>query len=169
MSEFSSPTPISPEHDHSAFDCGDPSLNEFLQRHALDKQNAKLSRTYIVLRGSVIVAYYTLAHVSVTQEETPKKFGRGMPRVIPAMLMARLAVDQSAQRHGLGRSLLSDAMRRTWGVMEIGAAPVRLFVVDAKDDNAKAFYERFDMTASPQNPMRLFLSYKDLKPIYGEQ
>jgi len=169
MSEFSIPTPISRDYDHSSFDCGKPPLNEFLQRHAFDKQNAKLSRTYVVARDSVIVAYYTLAHVSITQEETPKKFGRGMPSVIPALLLARLAVDQAAQGHGFGRSLLVDALRRTWGVMEIGAAPVRLFVVDAKDDDARAFYERFDMAPSPHNPMRLFLSYQDLKLIYEER
>jgi GNAT superfamily N-acetyltransferase len=168
MSDFAAPTPLGLDNDTHGFDCGKTPLNEFLQLHALDKQNARLSRTYVVTRESVVVAYYTLAHVSVTQEETPKKLGRGMPRAIPAMLMARLAVDLTAQGHGLGRSLLTDALRRTWAVMEDGPAPVRLFVVDAKDDEAKAFYERFDMDPSPQNPMRLFLSYKDLKPLFAE-
>jgi ribosomal protein S18 acetylase RimI-like enzyme len=91
-----------------------------------------------------------------------------MPHSIPAILMARLAVDLTAQGHGLGRSLLTDALRRTWAVMDAGPAPVRLFVVDAKDDEAKAFYERFDMLPSPQNPMRLFLSYKTLQPLFEE-
>jgi hypothetical protein len=170
MSEFTSPTPINAEHDTSAFDCGKPPLNQFLQGHALDKQNAKLSRTYVVTRDACVVAYYTLVHISVTREDAPKKFGRGMPDVIPALLMARLAVNMTAQGHGLDRSLLSGALRRTWAVMDIGAAPVRLFVVDAKDEEAKAFYERFDfdMIPSPQDPMRLFLSYKDLKAIYEE-
>jgi GNAT superfamily N-acetyltransferase len=82
-----------------------------------------------------------------------------------AILMARLAVDQTAQGQGLGRSLLVDALERTWSVMQNGAAPVRLFVVDAKDEEAKAFYERFGMLTSPANPMRLFLSYKTLSAI----
>lgn len=47
--------------------------------------------------------------------------------------------------------------------MQAGAAPVRFFVVDAKDEEANAFYERFDMIAAPQNAMRLYLSYKTLK------
>lgn len=50
--------------------------------------------------------------------------------------------------------------------MESGAAPVRLFAVDAKDETAKAFYERFEMTPAPNNPLRLFLIYKDLKLMY---
>lgn len=168
MSEFTPPTPINNEHDLSFFNCGKPPLNEFLQRHAYDKQKAFLSRTYVVTRERFVVAYYTLVLVSVSQEDTPKELGRGMPSVIPAMLLARLAVDKTAQGHGLGRSLLTDALRRTWAVMEKGAAPVRLFIVDAKDEEAKAFYERFelDMLVSSQNPMRLFLSYKDLKLLF---
>jgi hypothetical protein len=40
-------------------------------------------------------------------------------------------------------------------------------VVDAKDDEARAFYERFDMVRSPVDPMRLFLTYKTLQPLFG--
>jgi GNAT superfamily N-acetyltransferase len=166
MPEFSLPVAICSGHDLTTFDCGKPPLNEYLQRHALDKQNAKLSRTYVVSNGSVVVAYYTLAHISINQEEVPKKFGRGMPSTIPGMLLARLAVDHTAQGHGLGRSLFTDALRRTWTVIDAGPAPVRLFVVDAKDDEAIAFYERFEMTPSTQDPMRLFLLYKDLKLMF---
>jgi GNAT superfamily N-acetyltransferase len=168
MPEFGIPMPLTVEHNHSLFDCGQPSLNLFLQCHAFDTQNARLSRTYIMVCDDVIVAYYTLVHLSVTQEETPKKFGRGMPSLIPAILLARLAVDQNVQGRGLGRSLFSDALKRTWAVMESGAAPVRLFVVDAKNSDALVYYKRFEMTPSPQNPMRLFLPYKKLKQIYGQ-
>lgn len=158
------PVPLNPEHDTAAFDCGKTSLNEFLKLHALDKQTAMLSRTYVVTLGAnVVVGYYTLTHQSTLQTETPKKLGRGMPSSIPAILMARFAVDVNWQGQGLGRSLFTDALRRTWAVMRSGAAPVRFFVVDAKDEEAKAFYERFDMLAAPQNPLRLYLSYKTVR------
>lgn len=91
-----------------------------------------------------------------------------MPNTIPAILLARLAVDIKFQGHRLGTSLFGDALRRTLSVMDNGAAPVRLFVVDAKDEGARAFYERFEMTRSPQNAMRLFLSYKELKVLFDE-
>lgn len=168
MPELTAPVPINAQHDPSVFDCGKPPLNEFLRRHALDKQNAKLSRTYVAERGFRIAAYYTLVHVSVAQEEAPKKFGRGMPSEIPAMLMAKLAVDKAAQEQGLGRSLLVDALTRTWAVMENGPVPVRLFIVDAKDDDARSFYARFDMIPSPLDPMRLFLSYKTIAAILSQ-
>lgn len=166
MSSFLPPEPIGSKHNLGEFDCGKEPLNAFLKLHALDKQRAMLSRTYVVCDNAKVVGYYTLAHVSVTVEEPPKKMARGMPRNIPAILMARLAVDRCAHGQGLGRSMFTDGIRRTWSVMNAGPAPVRLFVVDAKDDDARAFYLRFDMTASPLDPMRLFLSYKTLANIF---
>lgn len=169
MSDLQAPEPITVTHDVSSFDCGKVALNEFLQRHARDKQEARLSRTYVVTSSAEVVGYYTLAHISVVQTEAPKKLGRGMPSAIPALLMARFAVDVRFQGKGLGRSLFTDALRRTWAVIQVGAAPVRFFVVDAKDEDAKAFYERFDMIAAPQNPMRLYLSYKTLSGLFEEE
>ena len=171
MFDFQAPILLTPAHNVSAFDCGKAPLNDFLRLHALDKQNAMLSRTYVVtgdVDGGVAVAgYYTLTHNVTLQSDAPKKLGRGMPSSIPVLLMARFAVDARFQGQGLGRSLFTDALRRTWAVMEAGAAPVRLFVVDAKDDEARAFYEKFDMIAAPHNPLRLYLSYKTLKAEFG--
>lgn len=116
----------------------------------------------------MVVGYYTLAHASVLQSEAPKKMGRGMPSSIPAMLMARFAVDLTMQGRGLGHDLFMDATRRTWAVIQSGAAPVRFFIVDAKDEVAKAFYQRFDMIPASENPMRLFLSYKTLRQTFEE-
>ncbi len=166
MPDLAAPTAITADHDVSAFDCGKPPLDEFLKIHALAKQNAMLSRTYVVTDGERVVAYSTLAHVAVQSSKAPKKMGRGMPDAIPAMLLARLAVDAGFHGSGLGRSLFTDAIRRTWVVMAAGPTPVRLFVVDAKDKEARRFYERFDMVPSPVDPRRLFLSTKTLRAIF---
>ncbi|MBL8048755.1 MAG: GNAT family N-acetyltransferase [Chthonomonas sp.] len=168
MPDFAAPTPLTAEHEVANFDCGKPPLNDFLKEHALARQNAMLSRTYVVTPvGSLhVAAYYTLAHVSSVREQAPKKIARGMPDTIPALLLARLAIDETFQRQGLGKSLFSDALRRTWAVMSQAAAPVRFFVVDAKDEEARAYYEKLGMTPSPTNPMRLFLHYKDLQAIF---
>lgn len=171
MRSLRPPVPLSIEHRTDAFSCGRRELDEFLRQHALQKQSAMLSRTYVVLvdgpeEDACVVAYYTLAHVSIAQQDAPKRLSRGMPQTIPAMLMARFAVDLAHQGQGLGRSLFTDAIRRTWAGMNAGPAPMRLFVVDAKDEKARSFYERFDMVPSPANPMRLFLSYKSLRAAF---
>ena len=82
---------------------------------------------------------------------------------IPAILMARFAIDVSAQGMGLGKRLFRDALLRSLSVTEELA--VRAFVVDAKDENAAKFYQKFDMMFLPDNPNRLFLHFKDVKKI----
>lgn len=163
MTDLSAPALLSDEHELDHFACGRPTLDEFLKVHALAKQTAMLSRTYVVTTKSTeVVAYYTLAHLNVQSQEAPKRISRGMPSSIPAILLVRLAIDQRFQGRGLGRSLFADALWRTWAVMS-GHVPVRFFVVDAIDESARAFYERLGMVPSPTNPMRLFLHYKDLR------
>lgn len=164
-----SPTLLLPSHETVEFDCGKAPLNVFLKEHALSRQNARLSRTYVVTEtgSQSVVAYYSLAHVTIHREDAPKKIGRGMPDTIPALLLARLAVDLKYQGRRLGSSMLGDALRRVWTVMEHAPAPVRFFIVDALDDEARAFYERMQMIPSPVAPMRLFLHYKDVEALFG--
>jgi hypothetical protein len=56
---------------------------------------------------------------------------------------------------------LKDAMLRALQAADI--AGIRAFVVHAKDDQAKAFYERFDFTPSPSDPYHLFRLMKDIR------
>jgi predicted N-acetyltransferase YhbS len=77
------------------------------------------------------------------------------------MLLARLAVDTSWQRHGVGRALLADAVRRTLQAAEL--AGIRALAVHAKDDEARRYYEQFDFVASPADPLHLMVLLKDIR------
>lgn len=44
-------------------------------------------------------------------------------------------------------------------------AGIRGLVVEAKDERARKFYERFGFEAFPANPLRLFILTKDLQAI----
>lgn len=80
---------------------------------------------------------------------------------IPVILLARLPVDVSEQGRRLGATLLKDALHRVASAAyEIGT---RALLVHAKDDKAKAFYQRYDSEASPTDPLHLFLLLKDLR------
>jgi len=59
---------------------------------------------------------------------------------------------------GVGELLLADAIRRGLG----GGRSIAVFaiVVDAKDDDAVAFYRRYGFQPFPSRPMRLFLPAK---------
>lgn len=163
------PQVLSEEHVTAGFSCGEPELDRFLQGSALNRQKARLSRTYVVAVGSEVAGYYTLAHVQLQANEMPPKLARGMPSSIPAILMARLAVDQKFQGRGLGESLFADALLRTWSVVEQGAAPVRFFLVDAMHERAKAYYLRFGMQPLGDDSLRLYLSYKQIQVALGSE
>ncbi|HEX9995801.1 MAG TPA: GNAT family N-acetyltransferase [Abditibacterium sp.] len=160
---FSAPKVLTEGDSTESFSCGEAELDRFLHGSALNRQKAMLSRTYVVTVGNEIAGYYTLAHVQLQASAMPTKMSRGMPSSIPAILMARLAVDERFQKRGLGESLFADALMRTWSVVEQGAAPVRFFLVDAKHEKAKAYYLRFGMKPFGDDSLRLYLSYKQIQ------
>lgn len=159
---LSGPVTLTAGHDLSAFDCGVGELNDYLQKYALASIGSGSARTYVAMRGSRVVGYYSLAYGAVSPENSPERIRKGMPRhPIPVMLLARLAVDRAEQGKGLGKGLLKDACLRTAKAAEI--AGLRALLVHAKDDDAKAFYQRFDFEVSPTHERHLMLLLKDLR------
>ena len=74
---------------------------------------------------------------------------------MPAAILGRLAVDQRYQGRGLGELILADAIKRVLRASE--ALAVHALVVDAKDDHARTFYERYGFVAFVDTPNRLYL------------
>jgi GNAT superfamily N-acetyltransferase len=151
-------------HAMEGFDCGSDALNRFLIRHALQNEQAGASRTYVALDDTEIAGYYTLVVGQVEHAAAPERLKKGLARhPVPIMLLARLAIATHWQGKGLGSGLLKDAMLRTLQAADI--AGIRAFAVHAKDDQARAFYERFDFVASPSDPYHLFRLLKDIRAI----
>jgi predicted N-acetyltransferase YhbS len=151
-------------HAVEGFDCGSEALNRFLIRHALQNEQAGASRTYVALDDAAIAGYYTLVVGQVEHAAAPERLKKGLARhPVPIMLLARLAIATQWQGKGLGAGLLKEAMRRTLEAANI--AGIRAFAVHAKDDQARAFYERFDFVASPSDPYHLFRLLKDIRAI----
>jgi GNAT superfamily N-acetyltransferase len=149
-------------HAIDSFDCGSEPLNRFLSHFALQNQQAGASQTYVAINDATVVGYYTLVVGQVAYDDAPQRLTKGMARLpVPIMLLARLAVATNWQGKGLGSGLLKDAMLRTLRAAEI--AGIRAFAVHAKDDGARAFYERFGFLASPSDPHHLFRLMKDIR------
>lgn len=156
------PEKLTPSHDVSGFDCGTPALNDFLRRFALQNQLADAATTYTACRGRRVVGYYTLATGAVLHASAPSRVKAGLARHdVPVMLLARLAVDRTEQGAGIGTGLLKDALLRTAQAADI--AGIRALLVHAKDENARAWYGRFDFEPSPTDPFHLFLLMKDIR------
>ena len=159
---FSNVEKLSLDHDLSDFDCGQPSLDDWLRLYALMNQRADAAQTYLVTQARRVAGYYALAAGSVQPTEAPPRVAKGLARhPIPVVIVARLAVDRSFQGRGLGAVLLRDALiRAEAGAQIIGA---RALLVNAKDETARGFYERFDFEPSPIDPLQLFLPMKDIR------
>jgi len=157
---------LRPDHPIEAFDCGQPALNNWLKKHALQNQGANAAQTYIGLADEVVVGYYSLAVGQMEYAEAPARLKKGLAHhPVPIMLLARLAVHRDWQRKGVGRGLLKDAVLRT--LQAAGIAGIRALAVHAKDDAARQYYEQFDFAASPSDPLHLFVLLKDVRRAVG--
>lgn len=150
------------EHAVDTFDCGQPDLNSWLVKHALQSQGSNAAQTYLGLVDGAIVGYYSLVVGQIEYLDAPERLQKGLAwHPVPIMLLARLAVHKDWQRKGIGRTLLRDAILRTLQAADI--AGIRALAVHTKDDGAKRYYEQFDFAPSPTDPLHLFVLLKDLR------
>ena len=145
------------EHDLVSFDCGVPELNSWLHNSALKNQRDNTSRTFVLLEGTKVIAFYCLATASTERESLPNSKQRNSPRDVPLISLGRLAVAIEFQDLGLGAHLLRDAIARSLAATEHVAA--KFMRVDAKDDDVAKFYQHFGFTADPKNPLTLYLKF----------
>jgi len=159
---YSPPEKLCEQSKVSDFKCGNHDLDRFLKKHAYINQLSGNSTTYISNHSGAVAAYYTITLASISHKNAPAKITAGQPRYpIPVILLARLAVDSAHQGKGLGKALLKDAMQRAIMVADI--AGCRAFLVHAKDEQAKQWYQQFGMEKSPTDPLHLLLSMHDLR------
>jgi GNAT superfamily N-acetyltransferase len=163
-SRLGDPEPLDVKHTLEGFDCGVESLNIWLTEHARQAAAAGSARVFVIVdaKQERVCGYYALAAAAVTHEEAIERARKGQPRhPIPAVLLARLAVDASVQGHGLGAWLLQDAILRALSASE--AVGMRVLLVHALDDNARRFYERWGFEPSPTDPLNLQMLFKDIR------
>ena len=161
---FGDPEPLDRRHTLDGFDCGIDSLNVWLTEHARQAVAAGSARVFVMLGAAQdrVCGYYALAAAAVAHEQATERARKGQPRhPIPAVLLARLAVDVSVQGRGIGAWLLQDAMRRALSASE--AVGMRVLLVHVLDDSARSFYERWGFEPSPTDPLNLQMLFKDIR------
>lgn len=159
------PEPLESQHRLDGFECGEPALDEWLRRYARGAHASGSARVFVATLEDreTVVGYYALAAAQVAPESATERALKGQPRArpVPAVLLARLAVDREHQRAGLGRSLLQDVMLRCLEAAEaIGA---RVLLVHAKHEAAKAWYMQYGFEESPTDPLHLLMLLKDVR------
>ena len=71
---------LAPADSTEGFDCGQPPLNQFLQRYALVNQKANSAQTYVCCLSGEVVGFYSLAVGSVDPENAPARVMKGLAR-----------------------------------------------------------------------------------------
>lgn len=156
---------LGPHHDRTAFSCGVGPLDRYFQTQAGQDARKRVAATFVLLGSDGVVAgYYTLSSSAIRLADLPAEMVRKLPRYpqIPATLLGRLAVDLRYRGRGYGRFLLADALFRSVR-SEIASFAI---VVDAKDENARRFYERESFLPFPDQPLKLFRPMADIAELF---
>ena len=136
---------LRPSDNRSAFESGDETLDSFFHRFAGQNQfRHHLGVTYVAVDGGRILGFATVAPRHIDVEDLPIPARKKLPRYpVPVLGLARLAVDKSAQRVGVGAQLLRFVNKLAAKLADdVGCAGV---VVDAKP-GAADFYARYGFT-----------------------
>ena len=154
--------PIAREHERASFDCGKAPLNDYLYRHARQNDKKKISKTFVaVSNNNRVLGYYSLCTASIEFEELPEGIRK---QLSPAALIAKLAVDESLCRQGLGARLLIDALQRIVSASsEIG---IKAILVDTIGDEALEFYRHFEFIELPGQHLKLFLPIETIQQLF---
>jgi GNAT superfamily N-acetyltransferase len=156
---------LSRHHDRAAFDCGNPALNDYLRRYARQNHASGGAKTFVAASSqspSAVLGYYTISPGSVEFARTPAAITRKLGRYeVPVFRLGRLAVCLSAQGRGLGGDLLLAAGCRALAVaQEVGGVAL---AIDAKDNRAALWYERFGAVRLLDDPLKLLLALDTIR------
>jgi ribosomal protein S18 acetylase RimI-like enzyme len=161
--------PLGAEHDRGSFHCGEEALGRYLQTQAAQDIRRRVANCFVAVEAATgrVAAYYTIAAASIPFVDLPQDEAKRLPRypTLPAVRIGRLAVDQKFQGRGLGGALLVDAARRS-----LQSPPaVYTLLVDAKNDQAVAFYQRFGFRTLASQPRTLFLPLATAEKAWNQQ
>lgn len=158
--------PLGSQHDRAAFSCGEPALDAYLQRQASQDIRRRVAQVFVAIGDAPakIAGYYRLSAASFEKDELPPALAKRLPHYpVPAAVLGRLAIDHGQQGRGLCETLLLDAIRRFVRASTVIA--VYAIVVDAKNERARMFYERYGFQAFASASRRLFLPLETVEKL----
>ena len=164
-------------HDRPTFDCGEPTLNTFIQTQAAKHMQIGISRT-MLLPGSTplpngkypICAFYKIAPSSIKSEHHQQTWAKKLPRYpVPVFLQAQLAVHREYQKKWLGKVTLTNSLEYLWGINSHMRALA--IVVDCLNENAKMFYLKygFELMHEFTGKIRMFIPMNVVAKLFDRE
>lgn len=140
--------PINDSMDRSTFDCEEEQLTTYLKHNARQNHDKRIATCMVCLDAdNRIVGYYTFAMAEVAKKSLPLEVVKGIPGYpMGAIRIGRLARDYSVRGKGVGEVLLRDCLQRVvnHALSKEAIIPAfRFILVDAKNDKAIQFYQKF--------------------------
>jgi GNAT superfamily N-acetyltransferase len=157
MPLLSSPEPLNPAHDLSAFRCGKPALDHWLQTRALSNQQRGFTAVMVVHQAMRVVGFYGLAPTAMVANVLPRSIRTGQPPdPVPCLLLGQLATDVEWAGQGVGTGLLKHALIRCVEAARLIGG--RALVVNAVDPEAADFWRKRGFLPTRDDPLTLFQS-----------
>lgn len=103
----------------------------------------------------------------INLEYLPPNIQKKLPLypIVGVILIGRLAVACNYKGYGWGKLLIMDALYKSLILSQTtGCFAV---VVDAIDDEAVKFYQRFDFQNFPDQPYKLFRTMKNIAQVFS--
>lgn len=149
------------------FSCGEPELDDWLTKYAGQSEKKDNVRTTLLLdeRLDRIAGYYSIRTCELSAADATSADGRTRRYPVPAMLLARLAVDSDYQGHGAGRLLLFDALQKLLAAAD--SIGFEVIVVHALHEDAACFYLKHGFRRFLDHDLSLFLTTKDLRATFA--
>ena len=157
----------SKKHNRSCFSCSNESLDNYIRNQASQDLKKKIATVFVLIDSpnTDVIAYYTLSSYTIDIDNLDEAFAKGIPRypLLPATLLGRLAVDNTFQGQGMGKVVLIDAFKRALdATAQVASLAV---VVEAIDENAVRFYQKYGFRQFKQYPLKLYLPIKSIASV----
>ena len=153
------------------FNSGAPELDEYLKMYAFANHKNGVARVFVAFakeHSGVIAGYYTSSMSVISTQAIPDELRGSFPKETPAMLIGRLAVDESMKGRGLGKKLLKHAFECAIDISK--KTGVYAVHVKARDEQAKEYYsDKCGFIQLLDDPFSLFLPMQTIKAAYEQK
>jgi GNAT superfamily N-acetyltransferase len=150
-------------HDPQAFRCGEASLDHYIREAVLRDLAQRTAVAYVwtdaeqPVHPRAVLGYFTLSSFALGRRQARRRDrdrNLGSYDPVPAVLIGRLALDESLQGRGLGAALVAEALGQIGRLQErLGASAV---VVHALDERAASFYAHLGFERFRDEPLHLY-------------
>ncbi|KAB5607571.1 GNAT family N-acetyltransferase [Bifidobacterium jacchi] len=147
--------------DISTFSCGEPEIDVWLHRDALERQEEGGCTVYVAVDGmQTVIGFFSLS-MHYLQNRTipePVKTGVALPGNIPCVLLGRFGIDSHFHGKHQGTLLIREAIMTAKSIAD--TVGCRLMYVQAMNDRLIAWYEGQGFASMPKHPRNMVLDLK---------